>query len=129
MTTLPYLAGAMVVALVAFVLGWATWRRRVIRRRVGAIHAAAHHPSRRVVEVLRPLRVTRTGQLLLVVDVRTGQEAAVWLALSPPQRTGDIALLVWMHGGWVLMDSVHAAQAGNLAIPRQRGAVEGATAV
>jgi hypothetical protein len=38
-------------------------------------------------------------------------------------------LLVWMHGGWVLMDSVHAAQVGNLAIPRQRGAVEGATAV
>jgi hypothetical protein len=119
----------MVVALVAFVLGSATWRRRVVRRRVGEIHAAAHHPSRRVVEVLRPLRVTRAGQLLLVVDVRTGEEAAVWLALSPPQRRGDIALLVWMRGGWVLMDSVHAAQAGNLATPRQRGTVEGATAV
>jgi uncharacterized iron-regulated membrane protein len=104
MTTLPYFAGALLVVLVAFMLGWATWRRRVVRRRVGEIHAAAHHPSRRVVEVLRPLRVTRTGQLLLVVDVRTGQEAAVWLALSPPQRTGDIALLVWMDGEWALMD-------------------------
>lgn len=118
MTTLPYLAGAMVVALVALVLGWATWRRRVIRRRVGEIHAAAHHPSRRVVEVLRPLRVTRTGQLLLVVDARTGQEAAVWLALSPSQRTGDIVLLVWMHESWVLMDSVNAKRLRELALLR-----------
>ena len=71
------------------------------------MRAAAHHPSRRLIEVLRLLRGTRTGQLLLVIDVRTGQEGTVWLpvhSLDP----GELALLVWMDGEWVLMDRYSA---------------------
>lgn len=96
-------AGAIVVALAVAVFVWRVTRTRSARSRLEQMYAAAHHPSRRLVEVLRCLRRTRTGQLVLVIDARTGQEAAVWL---PPQslRPGDVALLVWMNGDWVLMD-------------------------
>lgn len=96
-------AGAIMVALAVAVVVWRAWRTRSARLRLEQMYAAAHHPSRRLVEVLRCLRCTQTGQLLLVIDARTGLEAAVWL---PPQalRPGDVALLVWMNGDWVLMD-------------------------
>lgn len=74
------------------------------RRRLLSMGAAAHHPSRCLVEVLRPLRTIRTGQLLLVIDARTGQEAMVWLPLSPRLKSGDLGLLVWMSDRWLLMD-------------------------
>lgn len=103
MAAMQYVAaGAIAVALaVAVVVGKAR-RTRAARRRLRQMYAAAHHPSRCLVEVVRLLRLRRTGQLLLVIDVRSGREATLWL---PPQslRPGDVALLVWMDSRWVLM--------------------------
>lgn len=110
MTEFPHIAAiALAAALVAAVFVGRMRRTHTARRRFERMLAAAHHPSRRLIEVLRLLRTSRTGQLLLVIDARSGQEAALWL---PPQslRQGDVALLVWMECQWVLMERRSARQ-------------------
>lgn len=93
--------GAM---LVAVVMALRLRRGTSFRRRLVSMEAAAQHPSRRLVEVLRPLRTSRTGQLLVVIDASTGHETMVWLPLAPRLKSGDLALLVWMSDRWLVMD-------------------------
>lgn len=100
--TMPGLAIAAM--LVAAVLATRLRRGTSFSRQLLRLGAAAQHPSRRLVEVRRPLRTSRTGQLLLVIDAITGQEAMVWLPLAPRLKSGDLALLVWMSDRWLLMD-------------------------
>ena len=107
MAELPLVAAVILAAVLVPSVSWTAGRTRKARRHFRQMQAAAHHPSRRLVEVVRPLRRVATGQLLLVIDVRNGQAATVWLS-TPVLAPGDLALLVWMDGGWVLMDRLAA---------------------
>ncbi len=100
-------AGSIMVAVTVAVALWMAVRTRSARRQLELMHAAAHHPSRRLVEVLRLLRCSHTGRLVLVLDVLTGKEGTVWLPLNSLQ-SGELALLVWMDRQWVLMDRLPA---------------------
>ena len=118
MAELAFVAGVTLATVLVAVVSWRAWRTRVARRRLRLMQAAAHHPSRRLVEVVRPLRQVATGQLLLVVDVRTGQEATAWLS-TPVLAPGELALLVWMDGGWVLMDRLAARRVRRAGLDRR----------
>lgn len=107
MAELAFVAAVTLAAALVAAVSWGAWRTRVARRRLRMMRAATHHPLRRLVEVVQPLRQVATGQLLLVVDVRTGQEATAWLP-APAAVPGEVALLVWMDGGWVVMDRLRA---------------------
>jgi hypothetical protein len=109
---------AILVVLAVVVVGWNAWRTRAARRRLEQVYAAAHHPYRRLVEVLRLRRCSRAGQLLLVIDVRTGEEGAVWLPFHA-LRPGELALLAWMDSHWVLMERIGRAGARRASRPRQ----------
>ena len=120
MAELPVVAAVTLAAVLVASVSWMAWRTRKARRRFRQMQAAAHHPSRRLVEVVRPLRRVATGQLLLVIDVRNGQDATVWLS-TPVLAPGDLALLVWMDGGWVLMDRLAARRLRRTARRRLSG--------
>ena len=99
-----FVAGsAIVLALTTALAVWKAWRRHAARRRLERMYAAAHHPSRCLVEVLRLLRSTWAGQLMLVIDVRSGQEATLWLPPSPFARETWRFLCGWTGSGcsWI----------------------------
>lgn len=114
--------GAVLFAVTIVMAIWKAWRTRGARSRLEEMYAAAHHPSRRLVEVLKPLHCARTGDHLVVLDVRTGEQSTMWLPLQS-LPAGDLALVVWVRGQWVLMDQLDASRvrrATAQADPRRR---------
>lgn len=119
MTHVHVVAAASAIAVALAVIAWKLHQTRTAQRRVQRLYAAAHHPARRLVEVLGPLRTTQTGQLQVVIDVRTGQQASVWLP-HPVLGPGQVVLLVWMDGRWEAME-----QAGSRVVRRATRAGHG----